>query len=107
MQTSDGHCVVKKLLPVLAGTSPVYNDLDCPLVTTSTRYDVIHSRMVLGPISIVHQCDDSCHSISDSFETKIEREKVVSKKIKGVKHDKNNTLYCINIYCIHYHSVVK
>ena len=60
--THESYCIVNKLLPVLSGTSdsPILNEMECPLVTMSSRYEVLESRKILGPISMVHQCDDSC-----------------------------------------------
>ena len=54
------YCVVAKIDMVVAGGLPVLNDLDCPIVMTTKRYEVIPSVHILGSISLIHQCESSC-----------------------------------------------
>ena len=99
------YCVVAKIDKVVAGGFPVLNNLDCPIVMTTKRYEVIPSVHILGPISLVHQHESSCNVISNDFHTNIERECVNTPRVKGIKHDSLNILYYINVYCIDHHSV--
>ena len=81
----------------------VVNEVDCPILIKLNTLIVIPSTSVVCSISVVHQCTDSCNSILSVPRTStVEREDV---ELCGMtfKHDYNNSMYCLNIFCMHTH----
>ena len=77
-------------------------EYDCPIVELTNHLVIVNPSIVIGPVSIVHLCSNTCKMI-DTFPVRLyEREQVLDQtdKSKAVfKHDLNNRLYCFNIYC--------
>ena len=94
----------KKMDRILSGANAVVNDMECPLLDKSHRFEVIPSIGVLGPVSVIHECGSSCQ-MSTQSDTKIERE-VVTTHYKQYKHDFTNTLYSINMYSMSSYSIL-
>ena len=82
------------------GSAIIYNELDCPLLELSHRCEVIASTCILGSVSVVHECGSSC-TIKTAARACIERELVTITSRKILEHDKQNSFYCFNIYCMH------
>lgn len=100
----DGYCIVQKMNRIVSGNNAVMNDMECPLLDESHRFELIPSAGVLGPVSVIHECGSSCRLITQS-QSKIEREAVIT-DYKQYKHDFTNTLYSINIYSMSYYSIL-
>ena len=60
ISTKQSFCIIKKMDLCTAGNIPIMNELDCPLIEESHRYEVIPSVSVLHSISILHECGTSC-----------------------------------------------
>ena len=105
VQSQLSYAVLQKFEYVSAGGINICNELDCPLVQPTDRFDVKFSTQVLGSISIVHECGISC-KVEQNLKTIVEREESVISGAHCVKHDKKNDLYALNIYCINYYPVM-
>jgi len=102
--TGESYCIVNRLERVLAGGVQILNDQECPLMMITQRFQVMPSCHILGSVSMIHQCGNSCFEVK-YFETRIEREAINTTSINSIKHDNSNTFYCINLYCINYHTI--
>lgn len=98
------YCVLQKFEKVCAGGILVVNEMDCPLLQATYRFEVIPSINIMGSISVLHECTSSC-TIKQLDTTMIERERVTIEGRRTLCHDKTNEYYSINIYCINYYSV--
>lgn len=56
---------------------------ECPLISLSRTVKCVSPHKILKPISIAHECDNSCRLIDSQFH-----------------HDYSNEIFSINIYCI-------
>lgn len=93
---------MKKLESYEVGGSQILNEFDCPLLEETGRYDVIPSVGVLGCVSVIHECGNSCE-FTQLKNVTVERESISVRK-KGFKHDDSNCMYSLNIYCMNYYS---
>ena len=61
-KTSHGSiiCVICGLEPVLALQGESINQLDCPLLMLTGTVFTAKSSMIVGAVSIVHECGNSC-----------------------------------------------
>lgn len=95
--TDESFLLIQKLERFLVSNIPIWNELDCQLIEETHRHEVISSMTILGSISIVHQCGSSC-TVTHTQTIPVEREQVLLQSTQGVKHDRNNKMYCINSY---------
>ena len=94
---------MQKMYDMEVGSSPITNEMDCPLLEESFRFMILPSHHILGSISVVHQCDTSC-TVHNTTQSSIEREDVTL-PVQHINHDfKNNTMYCVNVFCINYYT---
>ena len=91
--------------PIEPGGIPLINELDCPYIEQSDRYEVVPSTFILGSVSLIHTCGSSC-TFTYNQKTTIEREEVAVKHFRTVKHDYSNNIYFINLYCMNYYSTI-
>ena len=93
-------CVIRKLESYSAGATdePILNDVECPLLFLSHELFVVSPRSIVRPISIVHQCSDSCSFQEDTVVSHIEYQETTHTSLV-FKHDFTNNLYCFNIFC--------
>jgi len=66
------YCIIQMFEEVIAGGVPVTNEMDCPYVMPTYRYEVIPSSNIVSAISLVHECSTSCE-MQPAKRTKIER----------------------------------
>ena len=97
--TGESFCVVNLMEYFLLGGTPITNEMDCPLVENTHRFEVVSSVCIIRSISILHACGSSCTFVHNQ-KTTIEREEVTVKNFRTIKHDQNNNMYFINIYCM-------
>lgn len=83
---------------------PITNEMECPLMESNGRFDVILSTCILGCISLIHECETLC-TYTSHRKIMIEREEVTISK-KGFEHSGRNNMYAVNIYCMNYYSVL-
>jgi hypothetical protein len=84
-QLSSKHfCLIRKIDVVVdAQQQPIVTEFDCPIVEVSFTCYVVSAHSVISPVSLIHLCNHLCTLTQHSF-----------------KHDFNNPLFCLNIYCI-------
>ena len=92
------YCVVQKLECMRANDEPIVNSFDCPLLTLTDQFYAILPKCIVSPISIVHQCTDTCIYVQKSAPCNIERESI-PQNFTVFDHDCTNNLYCLNIFC--------
>ena len=102
-KTNTSYCVLQKVDKLLVGGVPVLNEMDCPLVQATQRFRVVPSTAVMGSISLIHECNTSCR-VQPQRIAMIERERTAVTGGKTFAHDRKNTFYSINTYCINYYS---
>lgn len=98
------YCVLQKFEQVFAGGVHIVNEMDCPLLQATDRFDVVPSVDVMGSVSIIHECNNSC-SVQQSRTARIERETVTILGGESFRHDLTNKFYSVNTYCINYYSI--
>ena len=93
--TGDGYCVVQGFYSM-----HILNDYDCPVLNLSKNIFIISSSNVRRPVNIVHECTPTCQFQETAVASRtIEREDVSSNKLVFM-HDRQNSMYCFNIYCV-------
>jgi hypothetical protein len=75
------------------------NEYDCPILTMSNLVYCIPSTSVLYPVSVVHECNNSCVFVSGIISRAVEHEKVDSAQL-CYHHDWSNNMYSLNIFCM-------
>lgn len=78
---------------------PLTNNYDCPLLELTSHVKTITPATIVSPVSIVHECTDSCVFVNSNTRRRVERCDIVVNKLV-FQHDSSNTLYCLNIYCM-------
>lgn len=78
----------------------VYNEYDCPILSLSNLFCCVPSTSINHSVSVVHECSSSCVFRRISTTTTVEREKVQACKLCFV-HDFSNSMYALNVYCMH------
>lgn len=96
INTNESFCTLQKMEKIELTEEPILNELDCPLIEETHRFEVTPSESIKGTISLVHQCGISC-SVTDRTTITVEREKATISTY-SVQHDWHNKMYCINIY---------
>ena len=97
------YCVLQKFCKVSAGGVPIVNEMDCPLLQATDRFYVVPSVNVIGSISIIHECSNSC-GVQQSRKALVERETITILGGTTFKHDVMNKFYSVNTYCINFYS---
>ena len=98
---SRALCFVRLLEQMDFNGEDVLNDYDCPLLTLTSNIVTIPSCKVEASVSIIHQCTSSCTFVLSPVGQIVERENVSNAGSLTYKHDGTNTLYCLNVYCMH------
>ena len=78
----------------------VCNDYDCPLLSLTTVFHCVPSRCISHFVSVVHECSSTCTFKTIESTIIVEREHISSQKLIFV-HDISNSLYAVNVYCMH------
>ena len=80
----------------------IVTEFDCPIATITKQIFFVSSTYIMGPISVAHLCSETCTILQIPSSRVYEREEVTLCNSKHVvyKHDFDNKLYCINIFCI-------
>ena len=87
----DGYCAVQGF-----NSMNMLNEYDCPILDIF----IISSSNVERPVNIVHECTPTCQFQESAVTSRtIEREDVSSNKLVFM-HDRQNIMYCFNIYCV-------
>ena len=94
----DNYCIIHLFDKMEAGAEPITNEMSCILLTLTSVLLAVPSHLVVSPVSIVHQCSNTC-KFSITRRTMIERESVEIAKMM-FNHDWSNRLYCLNRYCM-------
>lgn len=97
--------MVQRFESLFAGGSVITNDMECPLIMPTHRFEVIESRKIIAPISMIHECSTSCRIQSCTTIT-IERRTVTDPDAVLLHHDRSNDLYSINIYSVNYYKTI-
>ena len=101
--TNTSYCVIQKFQEVLAGGSPILNEMECPYMLATHNFEVVPSCHIHKSISLIHECSDTC-KLQEATTTLIERKKVSITGTKILQHDATNDMYFLNVYCVNnYH----
>ncbi len=103
--TQKSYIIINIFECIQAGGIPITNEVDCPLLEKTGKFEVVSPVYILGSISVIHACDSSC-TFTFNQQTTIEREEVAVKYFRTVKHNYNNSMYFINLYCTNHYSTV-
>lgn len=98
------YTMIQKFEEVSVGGIQICNELSCPLMQTTDRFEVVFSTKILGSISMIHECVRSCR-IEQSRKTIVEREERIVSGSQCVNHDKNAEYFALNIYSMSYYAV--
>ena len=93
-------CVIQRLEYMNYHGVQVCNDYDCPLLSLTTVFHCVPSHCVSHSVSVVHECSSTCTFRTIESTIIVEREYVSSQKLVFV-HDISNSLYALNVYCMH------
>ena len=88
--------MVNVLEVVVAGAEMVCNDLDCPLMLLTKRLACVSPSQILCPVSVVHECTETCEFREVLSSRTVEREQIQAIKTEFF-HDWNNDMFCLNI----------
>ena len=86
--------VVQYFDPVLAGTTPVLNSQECPLLLLTNIFMSIPSKDVVASVSVLHECDNHCRLESKRKRQQIERLRDSLQLIHS------NNMFLRNVYSI-------
>ena len=89
------YCVLQKFCKVSAGGVPIVNEMDCPLLQATDRFYVVPSVNVIGSITIIHECSNSC-GVQQSRKALVERETITILGGTTFKHDVMSKFYSVN-----------
>ena len=85
-------CIINPFDRVMVGDKAVHNDLDCPLLILTQKLCLISPTKIVCPISVVHECSETCTFYQSTTFTTIEREAVNTNKVI-FKHDYSNDVF--------------
>ncbi len=74
------------------------NEFDCPLLMLTNLLYCINSHKIQNPVSIIHECTDSCKFITTTISSTVEHEHLHTSG-PSYYHDTSNKMYCLNVYC--------
>ena len=103
IDTNTSVCIIQTLESQLSPTGDeLLTEFDCPIFELTDTLLLVSPSVIMGPVSMVHLCSETCKIIQEAPVRLIEREEVSSLSTNKVsfKHDLTNKLYCFNIYCI-------
>lgn len=100
-EAGELYSILRVLQPIQLGENQLLNEFDCPLLELTHKLAVVPSTAILTVASIVHECTPTCQYIYSNISKRIEMEDIQCKKLVYI-HDKQNTLYSLNIYCMQY-----
>lgn len=83
----------------LSNGVPLLNEFDCPLYTLSCTIFPVVSCSIHKPVSMVHECGNSCVFKAVRNVSMTEREQIETSQCVFT-HDWNNPLYCRNVFCV-------
>ena len=83
----------------------VTNEFDCPLLTLTNIFIAVPSTSILSPASVMHECTSTCVFRKQAAQCRMEQETVDVDNHLQFVHDKNNTIYALNIYCKKYYNL--
>ena len=98
LKTEKDMRIINPFDRLIVGDEAVH-DLDCPLLMLTQNLSFISPSAIQRPISIVHECSETCTFHQSPTFTTIECEAVDTNKIV-LKHDWNNDVFCHNVYCM-------
>ena len=93
-------CLVQEFEQLQVHGMPLTNSYDCPLLELTSYVKAITPATIISPVSIVHECTDSCVFVNSSTRQRVERSDMIVNKLV-FQHASSNTLFCLNIYCMH------
>ena len=67
----------------------IRNEMDCPLLVLTSDLFVTSPTKIIRPISIVHECNDTCTINEEPDSARLTFE-----------HNFSNNIFCYNIFCI-------
>lgn len=94
------HCILQLYEPMNSHGIHVLNEYDCPLYFLTSTFLCVQSSCIISSVSFFHECSPSCTFTRTDSYCQIERETVSTHKLV-YRHDYNNSLYFLNIYCMH------
>ena len=95
-------CVIQQLEQQLSlNGDEILSEFDCPVLELTDQIILVQPTSILGPVSIVHLCTDTCKIVHEAPTRLYERGSIaLSTRQLVFKHDFTNRLYCANIiYC--------
>ena len=101
LQPDQQFCAVIPFEAMLAGSEPICNEMDCPLLVLTKDIHFLPPISLISPVSIVHECSESCKFEYDSYFTIVERESVPASNRCVFCHDWSNDMFCLNVYCMY------
>ncbi len=104
VQSQVSYTMLQKFEMLSAGGSQTFNEMECPLMQITDRYEVTYSTRILGSLSIIHECGRSCR-MEENQTRIVEREERVLTGTYYINHDQNSEVFSLNIYSMSYHSV--
>lgn len=102
-QSQVSYTLLQKFETISSGIQ-TFNEMECPLLELTDRYEVTYSTEILGSVSIIHDCGRSCR-MEESRRMTVEREELLVRGTLCMNHDINCKLFALNIYSMSYHSV--
>ena len=100
LQPDRSICVVIPFEAVLAGSEVIYNEVDCPLLVLTKDIYFLSPFDLLSPVSVIHECSESCKFVYDDPFRLVERESVKVSNRCVFFHDWNNDMFCLNVFCM-------
>lgn len=99
VETSSGSklCLVRGLesLTLPSGT-PIYNELECPLLMLTHTIFTAKSSAILNAVSVIHECDNLCKFTMKQWPRTIEREQLCLSSRLEYEHNYTGNYMYIN-----------
>lgn len=100
VETGIAFCILQELQPQKdIGGMPITSEFNCPLLLLTSNVYAIPTTSIISPVSVIHMCDYTCSFAFESVSRSVERQTVTSNKLT-YRHNLDNNLYCLNIFCI-------
>lgn len=103
IRVSEGageYCIVQFFHQMELNGEPILDDRDCPIVLLSDTLMCVRSHRILGPVSLVHECNNKCVLQKSRKRTHIEREQHEMTSLSVIHDYKRNNMFAVNIYCM-------
>lgn len=93
-------CYIRLFEEIQIDDNCINNEFDCPLYYLTTTVMCMSPGQIKRSVSVLHQCDTTCHYIDKSLTRTIECEEIpdTSKKLLYV-HNYLNNIYFLNVFC--------